>query len=173
MKVQKYPSITTRITEYLNMSESEKNTSIYPSAERWGASFAHSTLLFIGLPLTIILIPIPFSLAPCPVVAYMLARFFRRRNLSWGADQSTQASAIQVLIFLIAGLVVFTNLPRQMELAIGTSGFLLFLYTLWAAFDTSLGYDFRYVLLGKSVSRVTTANLKRQERRKDWSNGSR
>ena len=59
------------------------------------------------------------------------------------------------------------------ELAIGTSGFLLFLYTLWAAFDTSLGYDFRYVLLGKSVSRVTNANLKRQERRKDRSNESR
>ena len=154
------------------MSKLDKNISLYSSAERWGASFAHSTLLFIGLPLTIILIPIPFSLAPCPVVAYMLARFFRRRNLAWGADQSIQASAIQVLIFLIAGLVVFIDLPRQMEMAIGTSGFLLFLYTLWAAFDTSLGYDFRYVLIGKSVSRVTSANLKRQERRKRWSNES-
>ena len=154
------------------MSKLDKNMSLYSSAERWGASFAHSTLLFIGLPLTIILIPIPFSLAPCPVVAYMLARFFRRRNLSWGADQSIQASAIQVLIFLIAGLVVFIDLPRQMDMAIGTSGFLLFLYTLWAAFDTSLGYDFRYVLIGKSVSRVTSANLKRQERRKRWSNES-
>ena len=154
------------------MSKLDKNISLYSSAERWGASFAHSTLLFIGLPLTIILIPIPFSLAPCPVVAYVLARFFRRRNLAWGADQSIQASAIQVLIFLIAGLVVFIDLPRQMEMAIGTSGFLLFLYTLWAAFDTSLGYDFRYVLIGKSVSRVTSANLKRQERRKRWSNES-
>ena len=154
------------------MSKLDKNISLYSSAERWGASFAHSTLLFIGLPLTIILIPIPFSLAPCPVVAYMLARFFRRRNLAWGADQSIQASAIQVLIFLIAGLVVFIDLPRQMEMAIGTSGFLLFLYTLWAAFDTSLGYDFRYILIGKSVSRVTSANLKRQERRKRWSNES-
>ena len=154
------------------MSKLDKNISLYSSAERWGASFAHSTLLFIGLPLTIMLIPIPFSLAPCPVVAYVLARFFRRRNLAWGADQSIQASAIQVLIFLIAGLVVFIDLPRQMEMAIGTSGFLLFLYTLWAAFDTSLGYDFRYVLIGKSVSRVTSANLKRQERRKRWSNES-
>ena len=154
------------------MSKLDKNIEIYSPAERWGASFAHSTLLFIGLPLTIMLIPIPFSLAPCPVVAYVLARFFRRRNLAWGADQSIQASAIQVLIFLIAGLVVFIDLPRQMEMAIGTSGFLLFLYTLWAAFDTSLGYDFRYVLIGKSVSRVTSANLKRQERRKRWSNES-
>ena len=103
----------------------------------------------------------------------MIARFFRRRNLAWGADQSIQASAIQVLIFLIAGLVVFTNLPRQIGMAIGTSGFLLFLYTLWAAFDTSLGYDFRYILIGKTVSRVSKANLKRQERRKGWSNESR
>ena len=155
------------------MSKLDRNPPLYSSAERWGACFAHSTLLSIGLPLTIILIPIPFSLAPCPVVAYMLARFFRRRNLAWGADQSIQASAIQVLIFLIAGLVVFTNLPRQMGMAIGTSGFLLFLYTLWAAFDTSLGYDFRYILIGKTVSRVSKANLKRQERRKGWSNESR
>jgi len=155
------------------MSKLDTNPPLYSSAERWGAGFAHSTLLSIGLPLTIILIPIPFSLAPCPVVAYMLARFFRRRNLAWGADQSIQASAIQVLIFLIAGLVVFTNLPRQMGMAIGTSGFLLFLYTLWAAFDTSLGYDFRYILIGKTVSRVSKANLKRQERRKGWLNESR
>ena len=155
------------------MSKLDTNPPLYSSAVRWGAGFAHSTLLSIGLPLTIILIPIPFSLAPCPVVAYMLARFFRRRNLAWGADQSIQASAIQVLIFLIAGLVVFTNLPRQMGMAIGMSGFLLFLYTLWAAFDTSLGYDFRYILIGKTVSRVSKANLKRQERRKGWSNESR
>ena len=140
--------------------------------ERWGASFAHSSLLLIGLPLTVILLPIPFSLAPCPVVAYMLARFFRRRMLVWGANQSIQASAIQVLIFLVAGMVVLTNLSHQIDLALGTAGFLLFLYTLWAAFDTLLGYDFRYVLIGKVVSRVSEANLKRQERRKGWSNES-
>lgn len=154
------------------MAKLNMDPSLYSSTERWGAGFAHSSLLLIGLPLTVILLPIPFSLAPCPVVAYMLARFFRRRMLVWGSNQSIQASAIQVLIFLLAGIVVLTNLPRQIDLAFGTVGFLLFLYTLWAAFDTLLGYDFRYVLIGKMVSRVSEANLKRQERRKSWSNKS-
>ena len=154
------------------MSKLDMDPSLNSLSERWGASFAHSSLLLIGLPLTVILLPIPFSLAACPVVAYMLARFFRRRMLVWGANQSIQASVIQGLIFLVAGMVVFTNLPRQVDLALGTAGFLLFLYTLWAAFDTLLGYDFRYVLIGKVVSRVSEANLKRQERRKGWSNES-
>ena len=154
------------------MPKLDMDPSLYSLTERWGAGFAHSSLLLIGLPLTVILLPIPFSLAPCPVVTYMIARFFRRRMLVWGANQSIQASAIQVLIVLVAGMVVLTNLSRQIDLALGTAGFLLFLYTLWAAFDTVLGYDFRYVFIGKLVARVSEANLKRQERRKGWSNES-
>ena len=154
------------------MPKLDMDPSLYSLTERWGAGFAHSSLLLIGLPLTVILLPIPFSLAPCPVVTYMIARFFRRRMLVWGANQSIQASAIQVLIVLVAGMVVLTNLSRQIDLALGTAGFLLFLYTLWAAFDTVLGYDFRYVFIGKVVARVSEANLKRQERRKGWSNKS-
>ena len=154
------------------MPKLDMDPSLYSLTERWGAGFAHSSLLLIGLPLTVILLPIPFSLAPCPVVTYMIARFFRRRMLVWGANQSIQASAIQVLIVLVAGMVVLTNLSRQIDLALGTAGFLLFLYTLWAAFDTVLGYDFRYAFIGKVVARVSEANLKRQERRKGWSNES-
>ena len=154
------------------MPKLDMDPSLYSLTERWGAGFAHSSLLLIGLPLTVILLPIPFSLAPCPVVTYMIARFFRRRMLVWGANQSIQASAIQVLIVLVAGMVVLTNLSRQIDLALGTAGFLLFLYTLWAAFDTVLGYDFRYVFIGKVVARVSEANLKRQERRKGWPNES-
>ena len=154
------------------MPKLDMDPSLYSLTERWGAGFAHSSLLLIGLPLTVILLPIPFSLAPCPVVTYMIARFFRRRMLVWGANQSIQASAIQVLIVLVSGMVVLTNLSRQIDLALGTAGFLLFLYTLWAAFDTVLGYDFRYVFIGKVVARVSEANLKRQERRKGWSNES-
>ena len=154
------------------MPKLDRDPSLYSLTERWGAGFAHSSLLLIGLPLTVILLPIPFSLAPCPVVTYMIARFFRRRMLVWGAYQSIQASAIQVLIVLVAGMVVLTNLSPQIDLALGTAGFLLFLYTLWAAFDTILGYDFRYVFIGKVVARVSEANLKRQERRKGWSNES-
>ncbi len=154
------------------MSKLDMDPSVYSLTERWGAGFAHSSLLLIGLPLTVILLPIPFSLAPCPVVTYMLARFFRRRMLVWGANQSIQASSIHVLIFLVTGMVVLTNLPGQIDLALGTAGFLLFLYTLWAAFDTLLGYDFRYVLIGKVVARVSEVNLKRQECRKGWPNES-
>ena len=154
------------------MPKLDMDPSLYSLTERWGAGFAHSSLLLIGLPLTVILLPIPFSLAPCPVVTYMIARFFRRRMLVWGANQSIQASAIQVLIVLVSGMVVLTNLSRQIDLALGTAGFLLFLYTLWAAFDTVLGYDFRYVFIGKVVARVSEANLKRQERRKGWPNES-
>lgn len=137
----------------------------YSLIERYGAGIAHSGLLLIGLPLTIFLLPIPFSLAPCPVVSYLLARFFRRRGLAWGANQSIQASAVQVLIVLVAGLMVLTNMPTGIDLTLGTVALLLFLYTLWGALDTLLGYDFNYILIGNAVRRVSDANLKRQERR--------
>ncbi len=151
------------------MPELDLDQSPYSLIERWGAFAAHSSLLLIGLPLTFILLPIPFSLAPCPVVSYMLARYFRRRRLVWGANQSIQASAVQVLIVLVAGLIVLTNMPLSIDLALGTVGFLLFLYTLWAALDTLLGFDFHYALIGNAVRRVSEANLKRQERRRSWS----
>lgn len=151
------------------MPKLDPDQSPYSLSERWGAGVAHSSLLLIGLPLTIILLPVPFSLAPCPVVSYLIARYFRRKMLVWGADQSIQASAIQVLIVLIAGFAVLTNLPHRIDLALGTAGFLLFLYTLWAALDTLLGYDFHYILIGNAVRRVSEANLKRRERRRRWS----
>lgn len=140
--------------------------------ERWGAGLAHLSLLLMGLPLTLILLPIPFSLVPCPVASYLLARYFRRRMLVWGANQSIQASTVQVLILSVVGLVVLTDLPGNLDLALGTVGFLMFLYTLWAALDTVLGYDFHYVFIGNAVRRVSEANLRRQERRKSWSQGT-
>ena len=147
------------------MQKLEPDQSPYSLIERWGAGVAHSSLLLIGLPLTIILLPIPFSLAPCPIVSYLIARYFRRRMSVWGANQSIQASAVQVLIVLVAGLTVLTNMPPIIDLALGTLVFLLFLYTLWAALDTLLGYDFHYILIGNAVRRVSEANLTRQERR--------
>ena len=137
----------------------------YSFTERLGASVAHSSLLLIGLPLSFVLLPIPFSLAPCPVLSYMLARYFRRKMSVWGVNQSMQASAMQVLILLVAALVALTNMHHRIDLILGTAGFLLFVYTLWAAFDTLLGYDFRYALIGNAVTRVSEANLRRQKRR--------
>ena len=154
------------------MPPQDSQQSHYLLIERYGAGLAHSSLLLIGLPLTLTLLPIPCSLAPCPVVTYILARFFRRRMLVWGSNQSIQASAIQVLILLLVGLAVLTNMPHRIDLALGAVGFSLFLYSLWAAFDTVLGYDFNYVLIGNAVSRVSETNLKRRERRKRWLQGA-
>ena len=44
--------------------------------------------------------------------------------------------------------------------------FLLFLYTMWGAWDTAWGYDFRYILISHFVDRITSANLLRQELRR-------
>ena len=151
----------------------ELEQSPYSVGERRGAFVAHCSLLLIGLPLTFILLPIPFSLVPCPIVSYMLARYFRRRRLVWGAFQSIQASVIQMVILLVFALIVLTNLPPGLALALGTVGFLLFLYTLWAALDTLLGYDFHYIMISKLVRRVSYVNLERQERRRRWSQGTK
>ena len=138
----------------------------YTDSERAGASIAHGCLLLIGLPITFILLPVPFSLAPCPVVSYVIARYFRRRGLLWGANQSIQASVLQIFVLVIAALAVLTNLPSRMDLALSTVGFLLFLYSLWGAFDTLLGYDFNYYMIGNLVSRVSKGNAARPERRR-------
>ena len=151
------------------MPRLDQEQSPYTLIERYGSSLAHLGLLVIGLPLTVVLLPIPFSLAPCPVVAYLIARYFRRRNLVWGAAQGIQASAVQVLIVLIASLTVLTNMPATIDLTMNTAAFLLFLYTLWAALDSLLGFNFHYILIGNAVRRVSEANLSRQERRRNWS----
>ncbi len=64
----------------------------YGMGERRGAFVAHASTLLVGLPITFILLPVPLSLVPCPVVAYLLARAFRRRRLDWNIPpQATQA----------------------------------------------------------------------------------
>ncbi len=156
----------------MGKQELDQDQSSYSPIERLGAGVSHASLLLLGLPLTIVLLPVPFSLVPCPVVAYLIARYFRRRSAVWGADQSSQAAAVQVLILLLVGLIVLTGLPSGIDAALGTIGFLLFLYTLWAAFDTLLGYDFRYAFIGKVLSRVSETNLRRRERRRRWSDRS-
>jgi len=107
------------------MPRLDQEQSPYTLIERYRSSLAHLGLLVIGLPLTVVLLPIPFSLAPCPVVAYLIARYFRRRNLVWGAAQGIQASAVQVLIVLIASLTVLTNMPATIDLTMNTAAFLL------------------------------------------------
>ena len=136
--------------------------------ERRGSFIAHGSVLLIGVPLTIFLLPIPFSIVPCPVVAYMISRSFRRRRLAWGAFQGMQASVVQSMIVLLATAIVVAGLSPRLALTLGTAGFLLFLYSLWGALDTLLGYDFRYAGIGDMLDRVSQANLERQERASRW-----
>ena len=124
---------------------------------------AHASTLLVGLPITFVLLPVPLSLVPCPVVAYLLARAFRRRGLAWGAFQGLQASLVQSLILLLATVAVVANLPSHLALAFGTAGFLLFLYSNWAAVDTILGYDFHYFFVSNLLKRVSHANICRNE----------
>jgi hypothetical protein len=43
---------------------------------------------------------------------------------------------------------------------------LIFLYSLWGAWDTLLGHDFRYVGINGLLRRVSESNLRRQERKR-------
>lgn len=138
----------------------------YTKGERWGSCLAHGGILFIGLPLTALLHGFPLSLLPCPVVAYLISRSFRRRARSWGAFQGMQASALQLLTLLLASAAVLLAPLPQVALLFGTAGFLLFLYSLWGALDTFLGFDFHYLYLGNLMERVSRANLGRPERRR-------
>lgn len=139
--------------------------------ERWGSCLAHGGALFIGAPLAIFLPVFPLFLLPCPVVAYMIARSFRRRKLAWGAFQGMQASAMQLLILILAiGVTLAASAPILSPL-LATAAFLLVLYSLWGALDAALGYDFRYAGIGDLLDRVSKSNLKRPERRRRWFGG--
>ncbi len=151
------------VTRLIAMRENAHNESQYSSLERRGSCFAHGSALFVGLPLFIFLLPISFAFLPSPIVAYLISRTFRRRGLSWGASQAMQATVIHFLIVVFAALTIVPELPGRIALTFGTMGFLLFLYSLWAAFDTLLGDDFRYVGIGTLADRVSSVNLARKE----------
>ena len=140
--------------------------------EKWGSCLAHASSLLVGVPL-IFFLGFPLAFLPCPVVAYLIARTFRRRRLAWGAFQATQASAVQLLILLLAAGTVVSGSVPQLALILGTGAFLVFLYSLWGALDTFLGYDFRYLFIGNLLDRVSQANLSRGEPRRRWQFGRR
>ena len=68
---------------------------------------------------------------------------------------------LQLIIVAFIFLTVSAGLPQRLELTFGTASFLLFLYSLWGAVDTLLGYEFRYIFIGDLVEKVSTANLSR------------
>ena len=153
------------------MRSERPNLSPYSRAETQGSAVAHGSALLIGVPLTVFLLPLPLSLVPCPVVAYLIARAFRRRKLAWGAFQGMQASFVHLLILILMVIASRLNGSLALILVFWTAGVLLFIYSLWGAVDTALGYDFRYMGISSLLDRVSQANLDRQERRRRWFGG--
>lgn len=140
--------------------------------ERWGSALAHGSGLVIGGPLAITVFPpteIYIALAPCPVVAYFIGRGFRRRGLAWGSFQGLQAALVQLLVVV---LLFLANLQddqlSRLAATLWTAAALLFLYSLWGAWDTLFGYNFRYMFISRLLRRVSEANLRRQEARRRW-----
>jgi fatty acid desaturase len=152
------------------MRPTQPNSTTYSRAETLGSAIAHSSALLVGLPLFPFL-ALPLSLAPCPVVAYLIARAFRRRKLAWGAFQGMQACIMQLLIFLLMFIADQISRSPGLLTTLWTAGVLLFLYSLWGAWDTFLGYDFRYIGISDLLDRVSRANLNRSERRRRWLGG--
>ncbi len=147
---------------------------VFTKGERVGSAIAHGAPMVVGIPLVLITPLVGGSLfmalTPCPIVAYVISRSFRRRQSSWGAFQAMQAT----LAHLILLVLVFTSVllggsastPGNVDTFAFVFTFLLFLYTVWGAWDTAWGYDFRYILISNLVDRITTANLRRQEARR-------
>jgi len=139
--------------------------------ERWGSALAHGSGLVIGVPLAVTVFPptdIAIALAPCPVVAYFIGRTFRRRGLAWGSFQGLQATFVHFLIVALAFASSLGDPWSKLSATMWTAAALLFLYSLWGAWDTAFGYDFRYIGIARLLRRVSEANLRRQEARRRW-----
>jgi hypothetical protein len=154
--------------------QNQQQGSPFSKVERRGSAIAHASGLLIGVPILITgFLPLSLAFLPCPVVSYLIARAFRRRRKAWGAFQGMQASVVQLIIVLlafIASLIDPASRPFSFIFAIGA---LVFLYSLWGAWDTLLGYDFRYIGISQFLDRVSRANLERQERRRGLFRGYR
>ena len=149
---------------------------VFTKGERAWGSVAHASPLLVGIPVFFLFLMLGsnlgvMSLIPCPIVAYLISRSFRRRQSPWGSFQGMQAAIAQLILIALALTASFLNgtslsaAVPQIQTFLFVAAFLLFLYTLWGAWDCAWGYDFRYILLSNFVDRVTAANLRRQERR--------
>ena len=145
----------------------------FTKGERAGSAIAHAAPLLVGVPLYPLLgsLGVGITLIPCPIVAYLISRSFRRRQSAWGAFQGMQAAIVQLILLALVFAASFLEVSppvsslEQIQLVLFVSAFLLFLYTLWGGWDCAWGYDFRYLFISNFVDKVTAANLRRQERR--------
>ncbi len=79
-----------------------------------------------------------------------------------------QAAVVQFVILLLALGMDNTDSAPGLAMIFGLAGFLIFLYSLWGALDTFMGFDFRYFYIGDLLNKVSQANLNRIERRRGW-----
>ena len=133
--------------------------------EKLGSALAHSATLTVGVPLAFLLSSLPWGIAICPVVSYLISRRFRRHQLPWASFQALQAAAVQLIILGLVFLTVSINPNSDWVMTFATAWFLLLLYSLWGAVDTLMGYDFRYIFIGNLIEKVSHANLTRIDRR--------
>lgn len=152
--------------------EIQEERPTFTKGERVGSAIAHAAPLVVGVPLYPLLgsLGVGITLIPCPIVAYLISRSFRRRQSAWGAFQGMQAAIVQLILLALVFAASFLEGSalfniQQIPLVLFVSAFLLFLYTLWGGWDCAWGYDFRYLFISNFVDRVTAANLRRQERR--------
>ena len=145
---------------------------VFTARERIGGAVAHAAPLLFGVPLFPLLGNVGFALLPSPVIAYIISRAFRNQQSAWGAFQGMQATLIHLVLVVLVFVAYFTGVgveagavPSQVTLVSFVLAFLLFLYTLWGAWDTAWGYDFRYIFVSNFVDKITAANLLRQELR--------
>ena len=152
------------------MSESEEEIQEYPRIERWGSALAHGSVACVGIPVTLLLLDLPWSLLGCPVLSYMIARSFRRRGRAWGAYQGMQASVIQLLLLVCALAAHLADDLNTISNLFSFGAFLLFIYSMWAALDTWLGEEFNYIGISRLLGYVSKRNLGRPEVRRRWFN---
>lgn len=154
--------------------EIQEERPTFTKGERIGSAIAHAAPLVVGVPLYPLLgsLGVGITLIPCPIVAYLISRSFRRRQSAWGAFQGMQAAIVQLILLALVFAASFLESSTagsaafaQIQLVLFVAAFLLFLYTLWGGWDCAWGYDFRYIFISNFVDRVTAANLRRQERR--------
>ena len=150
------------------MLEPDQETEQYPRIERWGSAVAHGSVACVGIPITLLLLNLPWSLLGCPVLSYMIARSFRRRGRAWGAYQGMQASVIQLLLLVCAVTAYFVADLNTISNLISFGAFLLFIYSMWGALDTWLGEDFNYIGISRLLGYVSRQNLARPEVRRRW-----
>ena len=95
------------------------------------------------------------------------ARKFRSKGLPWGAFQGMQAAVIHLAIALLAlAANLLGDASRSTASLLFMLAVLLLLYSVWGAWDTMFGEDFRYIGIDRLLHRVSQSNLNRRQPRR-------